>query len=313
MRQAHTPGLAYTSYWPQFGNAVGQRGSDGVANYVAQSSNEGSIGYVEAGYAIEHGFPIVSVKNASGNYAQPTAINVATALSHASLYKDRTQNLTKVYRAPEKNAYPISSYSYMITPTKDIDPAKGRVLGQFILYFACQGQAQAEPLGYSPLPSTLVAIDFDAVNAIKGHPPVPSSVNTKTCPGNPAVSGKIHIPSPNTGQVDTNTKTSSSGGGGGGASPTPGAGGAAGSNHTGQSTPTTGSSIAGSSTSASAAAAGPSTLPSGEAASLQAQAAEDIQGQKAVSALPLVIAGLAILALIFGPLFLRMRTKPEKR
>jgi len=201
----------------------------------------------------------------------------------------------------------------MITPTKDIDPAKGRVLGQFILYFACQGQAQAEPLGYSPLPSTLVAIDFDAVNAIKGHPPVPSSVNTKTCPGNPAVSGKIHIPSPNTGQVDTNTKTSSSGGGGGGASPTPGAGGAAGSNHTGQSTPTTGSSIAGSSTSASAAAAGPSTLPSGEAASLQAQAAEDIQGQKAVSALPLVIAGLAILALIFGPLFLRMRTKPEKR
>jgi hypothetical protein len=81
-----------------------------------------------------------------------------------------------------------------------------------------------------------------------------------------------------------------------------------GSNHTGQ--PSTQDSIAG--PSASASVAGPSTLPSASIASLQAAAAEDINGQQPVSALPLVIAGLAVLALIFGPLFLRMRARSDK-
>jgi phosphate ABC transporter phosphate-binding protein len=304
--------LPYTSNWPQFGTAVGQNGSNGVANFVASpSQGQGAIGYVEAGYALEHGFPVVSVKNASGRYAQPTAQNVATALNHASLYKDRTQNLSKVYRAPEPSAYPISSYSYMITPRKDIPADKGKELSEFIMYFACQGQQQAQPLGYSPLPPALVAMDFDAAGAINGHPAIPSTVTAKNCP-NPTITGSFHTTGPDTSNVNTNTGVTSSGGGGGGAGATTGTGAGSGhvpgSNHTGQ--PSTQDSIAG--PSASASVAGPSTLPSASIASLQAAAAEDINGQQPVSALPLVIAGLAVLALIFGPLFLRMRARSDK-
>src|SRR5207342_1977250 len=93
---------------------------DGVANFVSnQAIGLGSIGYVEAGYAFQRGFPVANLRNKSGAFVQPTATNVSTALQHAQLYADRTQNLTGVYNAPEGNAYPMSSYSYIVTPTTE--------------------------------------------------------------------------------------------------------------------------------------------------------------------------------------------------
>jgi phosphate transport system substrate-binding protein len=162
-----------TSFWPIFSTAVGQKGSDGVANYVAASTNNGAIGYVEAGFALQRGFPVASILNKSGHYVQPTSDADSLALTHATFNSDRTQNLTGVYQAPEATAYPISSYSYMITQTTGFDPAKGKTLGEFILYFACAGQQEAAPLGYSPLPPNLVEGDFAAVRAIPGAPSPP--------------------------------------------------------------------------------------------------------------------------------------------
>lgn len=163
-----------TSFYPEFPGSVAQRGSDGVANYVANTSTGlGSITYVEAGYALQRGFPVASVLNASGNYTQPTARNVAVALTQATLNADRTQNLDAVYVHGDPATYPISSYSYMITQTAGFDSAKGEVLAKFILYFVCEGQQKAEVLGYSPLPPNLVQIAFDAVAAIPGAPPLP--------------------------------------------------------------------------------------------------------------------------------------------
>ncbi len=90
------------SIWPPFPGSTQQNGSDGVADFVADNQiGEGSIGYVEAGYAYARGFPVVDLENHSGNFTQPTATNVATALRHATLYPDFTQNLIGVYNAPE--------------------------------------------------------------------------------------------------------------------------------------------------------------------------------------------------------------------
>jgi phosphate transport system substrate-binding protein len=162
-----------TSFWPIFSTAVGQKGSDGVANYVAASTNNGAIGYVEAGYALQRGFPVASILNRSGHYVQPTWQADTLALTHATFNADRTQNLTGVYQAGDAAAYPISSYSYMITQTIGFDPGKGKTLGEFILYFACAGQQEAAPLGYAPLPPNLVEADFAAVRAIPGAPAPP--------------------------------------------------------------------------------------------------------------------------------------------
>ena len=181
---------AATSNYPQFGSAVASKGSDGVANYVAGgSTGVGSIGYVETGFAVQRGFPVVAVKNASGNFALPSAANVAIALTKATLNSDNTQNLDGVYANTNKASYPISSYSYMITPTTGLNPDKGAVLGKFMLYFACAGQQKASVLGYSPLPPNLIKVVFDAVKKLPGAPAVPA-INKSTC-ANPTLSGTL--------------------------------------------------------------------------------------------------------------------------
>jgi len=179
-----------TSNYPQFGNSVAQKGSDGVANFIAGgTTGVGSIGYVETGYAVQRNFPVAAVKNVSGRYVLPSAANVATALTKARLNPDRTQDLSGVYRNASSNAYPISSYSYMITPTTGLSPAKGAVLAKFMIYFACAGQQKAAVLGYSPLPANLVKVVFAAVKQLPGAPAVPG-LNSREC-ANPTLSGSL--------------------------------------------------------------------------------------------------------------------------
>lgn len=198
-----------TSNYPEFPGSVSQRGSDGVANYVANdSTGVGSINYVETAYAIQRRRPVASLLNRSGNWTQPTAANVAIALTHATLNSDRTQNLGGVYRAPEAAAYALSSYSYMITPTTGIDRAKGEVLGKFINYFACEGQQKAEVLGYSPLPKNLVQVVFEAVRQIPGAPAPPAMSACK----NPTITGEA-FRSSNSGLVSGSSGTAAAGGG----------------------------------------------------------------------------------------------------
>lgn len=180
-----------TSNYPQgWGNSVAQKGSDGVANFVANTATGGgSITYVETAYALQRGFPVAAVKNASGNFTLPTPANVAIALKKATLNKDRTQNLSGVYTNKDKAAYPLSSYSYMIVPTTGINPDKAKVLGQFMVYFACEGQQKASVLGYSPLPENLVEAVFAAVSGLQGAD-APPELNAKNC-ANPTLSGDL--------------------------------------------------------------------------------------------------------------------------
>ncbi|GAA3818184.1 phosphate ABC transporter substrate-binding protein PstS [Nocardioides panacisoli] len=165
------------SFYPAFGNSKAQVGSNGVANYVSASYGAGSIGYVEYAYAKRINFPVVGLLNKAGYYSQPTAGNVAVALTQARINKDLTQNLTSVYNNPDPRAYPMSSYSYMIVPTSTDPPFnadKGKTLSTFINYFLCAGQQKAEILGYSPLPKNLVEAGFAQVRRIPGAVPSPS-------------------------------------------------------------------------------------------------------------------------------------------
>jgi phosphate ABC transporter phosphate-binding protein len=177
------------SFWPlDIPGVTSQKGSDGVANYVSQYYS--SITYVETGYALERGFPVALIKNASGHYVFPSAQNDATALTHARIQSDLISDLSGVHTAREANAYPIAGYSYLITPTKVQDgftPAKGAVLGRFILYSACQGQQKAASLGYAPLTPVLVKGVFAAVRRIPGAP-TPPVLNASNCP-NPTITG----------------------------------------------------------------------------------------------------------------------------
>ena len=155
--------------------------STGVTQFVIQPQAEGSITYVEYSYARAANFPVAKVLNSAGFYALPTAENVAVGLLGAQIETQNTdpsvyltQKLQGVYRNGDPRAYPLSSYSYMILPTAlddGFDQRKANTLAAFASYFLCAGQAQAEPLGYSPLPLNLVQSGQEQIRKIPGVDP----------------------------------------------------------------------------------------------------------------------------------------------
>lgn len=156
---------------------VAQPNSQGVSGYVAQNANQGTITYVEYSYALKTGYPVAKVLNSAGYYVGPTAQNVAVGLLEAKINNDEksaaylTQDLTGVYGSKDRRTYPLSSYSYMVVPTSvqsGFTEAKGRTLGAFSYYFLCEGQQQADVLGYSPLPMNLVEAGLEQVRKIPG-------------------------------------------------------------------------------------------------------------------------------------------------
>ncbi|WP_329532667.1 phosphate ABC transporter substrate-binding protein PstS [Streptomyces sp. NBC_01450] len=185
-----------TSYFPNIPGSgfVAQSGSLGVAGYTKQPQAEGAITYVEYSYARNAGFPVVKVLNKSGYYVEPTASSVAVALTQAQINNDSrsanylTQNLDGVYTYGDRRTYPLSSYSYMIVPTKEemgFTKAKGATLSAFDNYFLCEGQQLADRLGYSPLPINLVQAAMEQVRRIPGA--VSDDINIKNC-NNPTFS-----------------------------------------------------------------------------------------------------------------------------
>ncbi|HEX4699826.1 MAG TPA: substrate-binding domain-containing protein [Actinomycetes bacterium] len=159
-----------TSYFPRKGRAIAAAGSDQVMNTIAGAAGNGTIGYIEYSYPLNKHYPVVKLLNKAGFFVQPTQYNVAVALTHARINSDPaskdylTQILDDVYAAPEPQAYPLSSYSYMILPTgaddRRMTTSKRQTLVDFMFYSLCEGQSKAGAYGYSPLPLNLVAAGF---------------------------------------------------------------------------------------------------------------------------------------------------------
>ena len=180
----------FTSFYPLGPGMNAKAQSQGVSGFVAQDSSEGAITYVEYSYARSTGFPVVKVLNAANYYVEPTAPSVAVALLNAKLHPDLTQDLSQVYVNTDPRTYPLSSYSYMILPkdtTSNFSTDKGRTLSEFAYYFLCDGQQQADALGYSPMPINLVQAAVTQVNQIPGATHKLDPNNLSQC-HNPTVS-----------------------------------------------------------------------------------------------------------------------------
>jgi phosphate transport system substrate-binding protein len=177
--KAYSGSSELTSQYPRKGAQIAASGSDQVMNTISSAAGNGTIGYVEYAYPLNAKYPVVKVENKAGYFVEPTQYNVAVALQHAKINTSNpndpttylTQDLSGVYVAGEKQAYPISSYSYMIIPTAANDQrmttAKRQTLADFLSYSLCAGQAKAGPYGYSPLPLNLVQAGFDQVKKLK--------------------------------------------------------------------------------------------------------------------------------------------------
>lgn len=169
-----------TSNYPRLPGFVAKAGSNGVAGYVGQSHAVGSITFVEYSYALNSGYPVAKMLNSAGYYVEPKAANVAVALLSAQINEDpnspdyTVQDLSNVYTSGDPRTYPLSSYSYIILPTKlesNFTEDKGLTLADFGAYFLCEGQQSAETLGYSPLPINLVEAGQRQIQRVPGGDP----------------------------------------------------------------------------------------------------------------------------------------------
>jgi phosphate transport system substrate-binding protein len=199
-----SPPCGQTEFYPQFGNAKAENGSNNVITYITSSFGNGSIGYDEYAYALNAHYPVVQVLNPAGYFVGPTASNVAVALTQAVINEHQSspnflqQDLHKLYSFKDPRNYPISSYSYLIVPRSgepeptNFSNAKGATLSTWINFMLCGGQQQMKQLGYSPLPYNLVRGGLIQNAKIPGHVHVPS-VNQLTNCNNPTMQNGHNI------------------------------------------------------------------------------------------------------------------------
>jgi phosphate transport system substrate-binding protein len=135
--------------WP---TGVGADGNDGVA--AAIKDTPGAVGYVELTYALDERLPVADVENAAGRFVTPTPRTVAAAAEDMSLASAGDFALSLLHTTGTR-AYPISSYTYLLVFTRQVDPEKGRLLASLLRYMAGPGQASVGRLHYTPIPRDL--------------------------------------------------------------------------------------------------------------------------------------------------------------
>ena len=137
--------------------------NEGVAADIRQLS--GAIGYVELIYAVQNNIPYGSVRNSAGVFLKATLEGVTAAA--ASAPKMPADFRVSITNAPGKDAYPISSFTWLLIPAQSKDAAKGKILTDFLNWMVTDGQKMTSTLSYAPLPDSVVAKVKDAVKEIK--------------------------------------------------------------------------------------------------------------------------------------------------
>jgi phosphate transport system substrate-binding protein len=146
--------------WPM---GMGGKGNEGVAGMIRQLP--GSIGYVELIYAVQNNIPYGSVRNSAGVFLKASLEGVTAAA--ASAPKMPADFRVSITNAPGKDAYPISSFTWLLIPAQSKDAAKGKILADFLSWMVTDGQKMTPALAYAPLPDNVAAKVKEAIKQIK--------------------------------------------------------------------------------------------------------------------------------------------------
>jgi phosphate transport system substrate-binding protein len=145
---ANGPGKGTSVKWPV---GLGGKGNEGVAGMIRQM--QGGIGYIELIYAVQNKIDYGLVRNAAGTFIKASLESVtAAAASAKSMPADFRVSITN---APGKDAYPISSFTWLLIPEKSKDAAKGKILANFLTWMVDDGQKMTADLTYAPLPENV--------------------------------------------------------------------------------------------------------------------------------------------------------------
>jgi phosphate transport system substrate-binding protein len=154
-------GASTSVRWPV---GLGAKGNEGVAGLVKQTPN--ALGYVELIYAIQNHMTYGRVRNSAGAFikAELASVTAAAAGAAANMPDDFRVSITN---APGKTAYPISSFTWLLVPTKIQDATKRKGLIEFLHWMLGPGQKLTEALSYAPLPRNVAAKEVKAISNIQ--------------------------------------------------------------------------------------------------------------------------------------------------
>jgi|SRR5665213_1257163 len=155
-------GKATSVNWPV---GLGGKGNEGVAALIQQTPD--SIGYIELIYAIQNKIAYGRVKNASGVFvkADLAGVSAAAAAAAKSMPDDFRVSITNP--AGNKAAYPISSFTWLLIPSKFADAAKRDAVKDFLKWMLTDGQKYCEGLAYAKLPTEVVTKEMKAIAQIQ--------------------------------------------------------------------------------------------------------------------------------------------------
>lgn len=145
-----TVGWGTSVNWP---GGIAGKGDEGVTSLLRQTP--GAIAYVDFLYALQNKIPYASVRNPAGRFIRA---NLAS-LTAAGLVANNSNGFrVSITNAPAPDAYPISSFTWILAPLASRNSSEAQDLREFLRWMlAKNSQATASSLGYAPLPEQLAA------------------------------------------------------------------------------------------------------------------------------------------------------------
>jgi phosphate transport system substrate-binding protein len=148
--------------WPA---GLGGKGNEGVTQQVKET--EGAIGYVELIYAVANKLPYAKVKNAAGSFVEPSLASVTSAAASAK-FTANTDFRVSITNAPGTDAYPISSFTWLLIRPRMNDATKAKALHDFLAWMVTpEAQDMAAGLEYAPLPKEVIALELARMKTLK--------------------------------------------------------------------------------------------------------------------------------------------------
>ena len=137
--------------WPV---GIGGKGNEGVSAYVKQIN--GSIGYVELSFALQQKLAFSRMKNAAGNFVNPSDETFQSAAANAD-WKNSKDFYLIMTNAPGENSWPITATNFILMYKTPKNAAGAKNAKDFFRWIYANGDAQAKALDYVPLPDALVS------------------------------------------------------------------------------------------------------------------------------------------------------------
>ena len=157
-------GVDKTVKWPTSTTGAGGKGNEGVSSYVTRMKN--SIGYVEYAYAKQNGMAHVALKNAAGNFVQPSAKTFAAA---GDIDWSQQEGFYKVITNSEtEEAWPIAAATFILVHKQPQDAKQVAGVLAFFDWAYGQGGDDALALDYVPFSDTAVTLFKAKWNEVKG-------------------------------------------------------------------------------------------------------------------------------------------------